>query len=350
MVKKRAEIAHQKNEHLDLCSTDSVAFRQRTTLLEDVQLLHQSLPELSLDEIDLSVELLGKRLKAPLVIAAMTGGTRKALEINTELAALAESNGYGFGLGSQRAMLDSPKMAYTFRVRQRAPNVLLLGNIGVVQARDCATPVLEKLVHEVEADALCVHMNPAMEVIQRQGDRNFTRCIETFARLVRELSIPVVAKETGAGVSTEVARRLSEIGVTTIDVSGAGGTSWVGVEALRAQGEERELGELLWDWGIPTAASIVYASRCSMNVIATGGIHNGLDVARSIALGATAAGIARPILQAFQKGGRTYAEDFLRRIKRELAVVMLLCGVRTIAELKRVPKVILGELRHWLNV
>jgi isopentenyl-diphosphate delta-isomerase len=349
MAKESDRTELQKKAHLDLCATENVAFRNRTTLLENVQLMHRSLPELSLDAIDTSVELLGKRLKAPLIIAAMTGGTERALKINTELAAIAEANGYGFGLGSQRAMLDTTEAAYTYRVRDNAPTVLLLGNIGVVQARDCDTSVLESLVKSVEADALCVHMNPAMEVIQSQGDRNFFGCVDTFARLVNELSVPVVAKETGSGVSLEVARELSALGVKTIDVSGAGGTSWVGVEAMRAVGADREVGERLWDWGIPTAASVDYANRCSMKVIATGGIFNGLDVARCIALGASAAGIARPVLKFFHQGGSAKAEAYLKSVQKELATVMLLCGARTVAELKRVPRVITGELRFWLE-
>jgi isopentenyl-diphosphate Delta-isomerase len=349
MAIPRDKIQLQKREHIDLCSTEKVAFRDRTTLLENVQLVHQSLPELSLDEIDLSVDLLGKRLKAPLIIAAMTGGTEKALEINTELAAIAEANGYGFGLGSQRAMLRAPDIAYTYRVREKAPTALVLGNIGVVQARDYETSKLEQMAKDVGADALCVHMNPAMEMIQPEGDRDFKGGLKTFERLIHELSIPVVAKETGSGISIEVAQKLSQLGVKTVDVSGAGGTSWVGVEALRVQGEDRNLGELLWDWGIPTAASIDYAARASLNVIATGGIFTGLDVARSIALGASAAGIARPVLQAFHQGGKEKAEAYLKRVQRELAVVMLLCGARTIAELRRVPKIIVGELRYWLG-
>jgi isopentenyl-diphosphate delta-isomerase len=188
-----------------------------------------------------------------------------------------------------------------------------------------------------------------MEVIQSQGDRNFKGCIDTFARLVNELSVPVVAKETGSGVSVEIARKMSALGVETIDVSGAGGTSWVGVETMRAASPDREVGELLWDWGIPTAASIDYATRCSMKVIATGGVVSGLDVARAIALGASAAGIARPVLQAFHQGGSERAEAYLKSVQRELAVVMLLCGARTVAELNRVPRIITGELRFWLE-
>ena len=170
-------------------------------MLEHVQLVHQSLPELAYDEVDTSVRLLGKRLRAPLLIAAMTGGSDASAEVNRELSSIADARGYGFGLGSQRAMQRSPETAWTYEVRAHAKNVLLLGNVGVVQARQCSSEMLAKLARDIGADALCVHMNPAMELIQAEGDRDFRGCLETFARLARELPIPVVAKETGNGIS-----------------------------------------------------------------------------------------------------------------------------------------------------
>jgi isopentenyl-diphosphate delta-isomerase len=343
-----SEIQRRKADHLDLCATDEVAFKERTTLLADVRLVHQSLPDLALDDIDPSVELFGKKLRAPLIIASMTGGTDRAAGINRELAAIADARGYGFGLGSQRAMNREPSTAWTYQVREIAPRVLLLGNVGVVQARDWPSATIAQMVREIGADALCVHMNPAMELVQPGGDRDFRGGVETFARLVEELPVPILAKETGNGVSFETAKRLHDAGVRTVDVSGAGGTSWVGVETLRAQGGAKDLGEALWDWGIPTAASVALVSLAGMNVIATGGIKSGLDVARAIALGATAAGIARPMLQALTDGGRPAAEAFLDRIEAELRAVMLLCGARTVGDLQRAPRVITGELAQWI--
>ncbi len=342
-------ITRRKSDHLELCATEKVAFRARSTLLEDVSLVHQSLPELSLDEVDLSVDLLGKRLRAPLVIAAMTGGSDDSAQINADLSAIAEARGYGFGLGSQRAMYSRPETAISYWVRDTAPTALLLGNIGVVQARDWDTATVVQLVQKVGADAICVHMSPAMELIQPGGDRDFRGCLDAFARLVRELPVPVVAKETGSGISPQTAQKLRGVGVSVVDVSGAGGTSWVGVEALRTDGAARELGEHLWDWGVPTAASVVYAAGCGLQVIATGGIRGGLDVARAVALGASAAGIARPVLQAHAEGGKEAAEAFLDQVQTELAAVMLLCGARSVAELQRAPRVITGELREWLE-
>lgn len=344
-----SDLKQRKVDHLELCATDEVAFRERTTLLEHVQLVHQSLPELALEEIDLSVTLLGKKLRAPLLIAAMTGGSDPSAEVNHTLSAIAEARGLGFGLGSQRAMQRSPETAWTYEVRKHAPTTLVLGNVGVVQAREQSTAQLEKLARDIGADALCLHMNPAQELIQAEGDRDFRGCLATYARLVRELPIPVVAKETGAGVSKQTALQLAQVGVRTIDVSGAGGTSWVGVEALRAQTDPtRALGEALWDWGVPTAASVAYVAGAGLTPIATGGIRTGLDVARAIALGARAAGIARPMLQALRSGGRSAAEAYVDRVLAELRTVMLLCGVRTLADLQAAPKIIRGELRDWL--
>lgn len=344
-----SDIENRKADHLDLCATDEVAFRQRTTLLECVRLVHQSLPELDFQSVDTRVRLLGKELRAPLLIAAMTGGHERAAEINRSLASIANELGYAFGLGSQRAMQKRPETRWTYQVREHAPDVLLLGNVGVVQARDLPTDTIRRMLEDVGADALCVHMNPAMELVQPGGDRDFRGGLTTFHRLWAELGVPVIAKETGSGISREVASRLRAIGIKHADTSGAGGTSWVGVETLRADGDGRALGEALWDWGIPTAASVRYCVEAGMTTIATGGIRTGMDVARAIALGASCAGIARNVYQAFLTGGVDGARGFLQQVERELRSVMLLCGAQTIEELQRAPYVLTGELRDWIG-
>jgi isopentenyl-diphosphate Delta-isomerase len=347
MLDDTTEIAHRKADHLDLCATDAVAYKERTTLLECVRFEHASLPELALDEIDTRVRLLGKTLRAPIVIAGMTGGHSRAAEVNRTLAAIAEARGYGFGLGSQRALHRDPAAIDTYRVRDVCPTTLLLGNIGVVQARDLDTACVQALADAVEADAMCVHMNPAMELVQPGGDRDFRGGLETFERLVRELDVPVVAKETGNGVGASTARMLYDVGVRHVDTSGAGGTSWVGVEALRAEARERRLGEALWDWGVPTAASVVACVGAGHSTIATGGIATGLDVARAVALGAEAAGIARGAFMALTHGGREGAEAFFDEVERELRAVMLLVGARDVLAIRRAPKVITGELASY---
>lgn len=350
MAGEPGDIGKRKRDHLELATKGEVGFRDKTTLLECVRLEHNALPELSLEEVDTSTRVLGKRLDVPLLVAGMTGGTNEAREINRSLASIAEECGFAFGLGSQRAMLKDPSSASTYQVREVAANALVLGNVGIVQAAKMASSELADLVNAVGADGLCVHMNPAMELIQAEGDRDFRGGLDFFRRAVQELSVPVIAKETGCGISVHTARRLKAAGVRHVDVSGAGGTSWVAVETQRASAERRELGNTFWDWGIPTAASVALTAQVGFaTVIATGGIETGLDVARAIALGAHVAGIARPVLRAHAEGGRDGARAFLQRVALELRTAMLLVGARNLAELGSAPRLISGELRRWID-
>lgn len=347
-------IGQRKADHLALCATDEVAFRSKSTLFEQVRLVHDALPDLDAADIDTRCTLLGKTLRAPIVIAAMTGGTDEAARVNRELSSIAEERGYGFGLGSQRAMHVRTGTAPTYAVRDVAPSTLVLGNLGVVQARAMTTAEIEALVRGVGADALCIHLNPAMELVQPGGDRDFRGGLETIARLVKELPCPVVVKETGCGLSRRVGERLRSVGVAHVDVSGAGGTSWVAVETKRAEASNderaRALGEALWDWGIPTAASVGLVAPLGFEtVIATGGVMTGMDVARAIALGASAAGIARPALKALTAGGRAGALAFLDAVEAELRAVMLLTGSKDLDGLRRAPRIVGGELRMWLE-
>lgn len=344
-----SDISRRKADHLDLAAKGDVAFRSKTTLLECVTLMHDALVDFGWEDLDTKTTLFGKQLRAPLLIAAMTGGTERATRVNRELAAIAEEHGYAIGLGSQRAMQRDGSKAKSYQVRDVAPNVLLLGNVGVVQARDSSIAELDDLVGQVGADALCVHLNPAMELIQSDGDRDFSGALDTLAKLASELSVPVVAKETGCGLSFSVARRLKSVGVEHVDVSGAGGTSWVGVETLRADDERRALGETFWEWGIPTAASVSYVARFGFRTIfATGGIRDGLEVAKCLALGASAGGIARGALVALEDGGKAGAVRYLNRMETELKTAMLLSGARSLQELATVPRVVAGALRDWM--
>lgn len=344
------DISRRKQEHLQLCTSDQVGFRERRTLLGDVQLVHQALPELAEHDLDLGVMLAGRRLRAPLIIAGMTGGTREAAAINRDLATAAERLGIAFGLGSQRAMLRHPESAASYVVRDVAPTAMIMGNLGVVQARQLRSAEVREMCDRVGADALCVHLNPAMELVQEGGDRDFRGALGTIDRLENELGLPVIVKETGAGLSRRAAAALVAAGVRTVDVSGAGGTSWVGVEALRAKdAAARTTGEVLWDWGIPTAASVAWCVEAGLETIATGGIRTGLDVARALCLGARAAGLASPLLRAQQAGGAQAVVEALESLLRTLRTVMLLCGCRTPGALAVAPRVITGELRQWLE-
>jgi len=343
-----ADISRRKNDHLDLSIAADVGFR-KSHLLDCVELIHDALPELSLQDVDTRVELLGKQLNAPIVIAAMTGGSDRAREINRDLASIAEEGGYGFGLGSQRAMLLDPVAEGSYSVREFAPTCLLLGNLGAVQAARLGTEAVARLVEAIGADALCLHLNPAMELVQPEGDRDFSGLLQAISRISRELHVPVVVKETGCGLSRSVAQRLVEHGIRNVDVSGAGGTSWVAVEGERLPAEHRATAQIFRDWGIPTAASVVYCASVGMSsVIATGGVVNGLDVARALALGASAAGLARPVLKALHEGGRTGAHAYLKRIENELKMAMLLTRVRRPHELRQVERRIMAPLKDWI--
>jgi len=343
-------IAARKRSHLELCEHSAVEYAGKTTLLEEVELVHDALPELAVEEVDLSVTFLGQVLRAPLLITGMTGGTAEAAAINQGLAAVAERCGIAFGLGSQRAMQREPELGYSFRVREHAPTTLLLANLGLVQAAELATSDIEALVRAVGANALCVHLNPAQELIQPGGDRDFRGGLETFRRLVRELSVPVIAKETGCGLSRSVAQRLCDVGVRAVDVSGAGGTSWVKVEALRADPQRAALGADFADWGIPTAAAVLGVRGLPCEVIASGGIRTGLDVAKVLALGAQVAGIALPVFRAWRDGGAPAAEAYVLRLMDGLRTAMVLTGSRSCADLARAPRVLGSKLRDWLTV
>lgn len=340
------DISARKASHLDLCATDDVAFSDKSTLFEAVHLIHDALADLDIDAIDVSTEVLGKELAAPVVIAAMTGGVQRAEHVNRQLAEVAEAHGLGFGFGSMRPLLEGIALGY--QVRDVAPTIPLFGNLGVVQARTATDQQLLDLVGTTGIDALAVHLNPAQEVVQDGGDTDFRGGVETFARLVEMLPVPVFAKETGCGMSHAVALRLQQVGVEWVDVGGAGGTSWVGVETLRARASTERLGRLFWDWGIPTAASVVQVAPTGMGIIATGGVKNGLDIAKALALGASAAGLARPFLQALNAGGPEQVGTFAKELIHELRVAMLLTGAPDVPSLRSLPRHLDPQLQRWV--
>ena len=338
----------RKTSHLDLCEHQEVEFRGKTTLFEDVDLIHNALPELALEDLDLSVELLGKRLRAPFLITGMTGGTEEAFAVNRDLASIAERCGIGFGLGSQRIMQRDPRTAWTFAIREFAPSALVLANIGLIQAAEQPTAELRRLVAGVGADALCLHLNPAQELIQPEGDRDFRRGYTTLKRLCRELGVPVIAKETGCGISRAVGESLRNAGVRYVDVSGAGGTSWIRVESLRGNARSQRLGDVFASWGIPTAASLAMLRDCGLELIASGGMRTGLEMAKAIALGARLCGAALPIYRAYREGGIDSAVALIDEFSDGLKVAMLLTGSRTLADLSRQPLVVGERLKAWI--
>lgn len=340
-------IVERKRSHFELCASQHVEFRHKTTLFEDVELIHQPLTETALETIDLSVRVMGKRLNYPVLITGMSGGTEETGRFNRDIAALADRLGIGFGVGSQRVMLTRPEVKETFQVREVAPNVLLLGNIGIAQARELKSSELSSLITDIQADALCVHLNTAMEIIQEKGDHDFRGSLSAIARVVDELTpSKVIIKETGCGFARETGKRLAEVGVKWIDVSGAGGTSWVGVETLRNRAL-KNLGEAFWDWGVPTAASLCELTDLNLNLIASGGMRSGMQAAKALALGARLVGVALPVLRAYLQSGVAGVEAFLHDFCLELRAAVMLCGCARLEDLTPERAIIGGRLLEW---
>ncbi|MBN1336228.1 MAG: type 2 isopentenyl-diphosphate Delta-isomerase [Deltaproteobacteria bacterium] len=337
----------RKDQHLDLCLGADVGFRQRTTLLEEVEVVHDALPDFALESVDPSVTLLGRQLRLPVVISAITGGTERAEAINRRLAAAAQAEGTAFGFGSQRLLLEEG-IRTGFEVRDVAPETLILGNIGLAQARRASPEALFEMLEISGADALCLHLNVAQEVVQAEGARDFRAGLQTIQRLVEELGKPLVVKETGCGLSRSVGMRLREAGVTCVDVGGAGGTSWVGVEALRTAGRPARVGETFWDWGIPTAASIAQVHDLGFEIVATGGLANGLDALRALALGAKAVGFARHLLPYAVDPDPDAVRIRIEEIGDEIRMGLLLAGARTPEDLRTQPVVIGPRLLPWV--
>ncbi len=330
----------RKSEHLRISLEEDVRFRRLTTGLERYRFIHQALPEINRGEINLTQVLLGKELQAPLIISSMTGGTEAAEQINLNLARAAQAHGVGMGVGSQRAAIEDPRWAYTYQVRRVAPDILLLANLGAVQLNHgYGLAECQRAVEMIEADALILHLNPLQEALQEGGDVNFAGLLAKIEEVCRHLPVPVIVKEVGWGISEEVARKLADAGVAAIDVAGAGGTSWSQVEMHRANDEiTRQIAADFADWGIPTAESLCLARRGAPQIplIASGGIYTGIEVAKAIALGADAAGLATPLLQLAAISAEAVGQK-IHQITEELRTAMFCIGAANLKALRDTP-------------
>ncbi len=341
-----SETQIRKADHLRVCLEEDVQSHRITHGLERYRFTHACLPELNRDEIDLTTTFLGKCVATPLLISSMTGGTEQAKLINQRLAKTAQRFGLAMGVGSQRVAVENPDLIETFSVRQYAPDVLLFANLGAVQLNyDYGVSQCQKAVDALAADALILHLNPLQEAVQSEGDVNFKGLFAKIEQLVKVLPVPVVAKEVGNGISAAMAQRLLDIGVAAIDVAGAGGTSWARVESERAHdAKQRRLGNTFADWGIPTADCItgiraMADSRAqTVPLIASGGLRNGLEAAKALALGANLAGMAMPFLQAASQSEAALAE-LSEALIAELVTVLFCTGCENLAALQQ-PSVI----------
>lgn len=332
-----AETQVRKADHLRICLEESVQFQQTTNGLEKYKFTHCCLPEINRDEIDLTTSFLGKKLAAPLLISSMTGGTEFAGEINRRLAETAQHYKIAMGVGSQRVAVEDPQVEKTFAVRSHAPDALLFANLGAVQLNyEYGIDQCEKVIDLLAADALILHLNPLQECVQTKGDTNFRGLLDKIAKLCKKLPVPVIAKEVGNGISGEIAQKLIDAGVAAIDVAGAGGTSWAKVESERAQDPmQRRLGQTFTDWGIPTAECIVSVRDVAPDVplIASGGLRDGLEVAKAIALGADLAGLAMPFLQAAATS-EAALHELVPVLMAEITTVLFCTGNATLKDLK----------------
>jgi len=325
-----ADIKSRKREHVEAARKKDVEY-SFTAGFGDVRFVHQPLPEMSFDDVDTECRMFSKMLSAPIIILGMTGGYPEAAKINAKLAAAAEKEGLAFGLGSMRAMIEKPALAATYKVRKAAPTIPLIGNIGGCQLKKYGVKKVREALDTVEADALAIHLNPLQEVCQLEGDHDFTGILEQIGIFARDLGMPVIVKETGAGMSLDAAVALRRAGVSMVDVSGAGGTSWSKVEYMRS-GES----PVFENWGNPTCVSIAACSEV-IETIGSGGVRNGLDAAKALALGSSFAGAALPFLRAADPAKEAAAW------KRDLKIAMLLSGSKNLWTFHRARLVITGR-------
>lgn len=334
---KDTELVNRKSDHIKINLEQDVR-SARTTGLEKYHFVHEALPELDLKRVDATLSLFARRLAAPILISSMTGGTADAGTINLRLAEAAQTVGVAMGVGSQRTALEHPEQATTFQVRKVAPDILLFANLGAIQLNHGYTlDHCRRAVDMIQADALILHLNPLQEAVQAGGDVNFEGLGKKLEAICKKLEVPVIAKEVGWGISERTAKLLADCGISAIDVAGAGGTSWSQVEMHRAPDEfTRQLAATFVGWGIPTAESILNVRKAApeMTVFASGGLKDGLDIAKCIALGATLGGMAGQFLKAAAVSTENMIE-MMQLTKRQIEVTMFACGTATLDKLRQ---------------
>jgi isopentenyl-diphosphate delta-isomerase len=328
----------RKDEHIDINVNQDVSFSHKTTGLENYSFTHQALPEINIDDIDTSTTFFNHNLEFPLLIASVTGGSQRAGALNTLLAKTAQQFGIGMGLGSMRAAFEDIKVERTFKVRSYAPDILLLANLGAVQLNFGYGPEeCKKAIEIAEADGLILHLNPLQEALQPEGDVQFKGLLSKIEGICTALTVPVIVKEVGFGLSGKVASWLIDAGVSALDVAGAGGTSWSQVEMYRAEKwVQREVAAGFRDWGISTVDALLQVRKVapSIPLIASGGLTSGIDIAKVIALGADVATIAGPILR-YAVNDPVHLVDFIDVIHKQLRIAMFASGILSIPDLKQ---------------
>ncbi|AXR80052.1 Isopentenyl-diphosphate delta-isomerase, FMN-dependent [Natrarchaeobaculum sulfurireducens] len=347
------ETSDRKDDHIRIIEEEDV--ETSGTGFADVEFVHEALPEIHRDEIDTTTTLFGHELAVPIVIESMTGGHPNTTKINRALAEAAQEVGVAMGVGSQRAgiELDDEDLLESYTVvRDAAPDAFLYGNVGAAQLLEYDVDDVETAVEMIDADAMAIHLNFLQEAVQPEGDVDAQGCLEAIEHIASDLSVPIVVKETGNGISRETARRLADADVDAIDVAGQGGTTWSGIESYRAAavGADRQekVGQLFRAWGVPTAVSTIEAANEHDCVIASGGVRSGLDVAKAVALGARAGGLAKPFLRPAGQGTEAVV-DFLETLALELRTAMFVTGSASVEDLREAEYVVLGRTQEYLT-
>lgn len=353
--KKGTRTEDRKQEHIRICLEREIE-SNISAGFDDITLIHNAVPEINIDEVNVQCTFLGHKLRAPIMVTAMTGGHEEALPINRHIAQAVETLGLSMGVGSQRAAIEDSALAPSFSVtRENAPTAFLIGNIGAPQiSLGYGVKEAEIAINMLKADALAIHFNPAQEAIQPEGEAHFSGVLQALRRLTKSLSTPVIAKETGAGIDPDNAEHLVKAGIQAIDVAGLGGTSWSAVEVERAKTEDAlkaTLGRWFMDWGIPTAIATyeVTQKNPSIPVVASGGIRTGVDIAKAIALGANIGGVALPVLSPSILNAKA-VQVYLDTLIQGLKATMFLVGAKTLDDLAKTPLIIRGATRNWLEL
>lgn len=339
---------NRKADHIRICLEEDVQGRDVTSGFENYRFIHEALPEIDLSSVDTSLDLWGRKLRLPLLISSMTGGAPSAEAINRNLAVAAQELGLAMGVGSQRAALQRPELESTYQVRQYAPSILLFANIGAVQLNySYSIDECRHAIDMIEADALILHLNALQEAVQPEGDTNFAGLLDKIASVCRDIEVPVVVKEVGWGISAETAKRLWDVGVAAVDVAGAGGTSWSQVELYRIPTESgRLVAEAFADWGLPTAQALASIHDKGVppgkRLFGSGGVRNGVDAAKAIALGADMVGIARPFLKAAAMSAEA-AVELGGVLRDQLRITMFAVGEPDLAGLRGTSKLVRKE-------
>jgi len=348
------EIKNRKLEHIIICLEENIEASYKKTGFQDIEFVHRALPEMDLNEIDTSIKVFNHQFDYPILINAMTGGHEVSKIINKNLANLAKEFNIGLALGSQRAAIKDPKLEYTYKIaRDISPDAFIIGNLGAPQiSKEYGINEIKQAIEMIQANALAIHLNALQECLQSEGEPVYKGVINGLQNIKKELKIPLIVKETGAGIAKEDIILLKNIGIDTIDISGVGGTSWAAVEYYRSKDKTKNLPEITktyWDWGIPTAVATIEASTADVNLISSGGIRSGLDIAKAIAIGADLVGISLPFLKAAYQDDYKTLQEIMKKFIKELKIAMFLTKSKNLAALKNSNLIISGNTKEWIE-